>query len=175
VPYLVPPMDPEPPGDYVAFVVNNLAVLQDEAARLVGGREHAHEVYPEVLADAAGRWRRLRLMRRLGQRDATADFLRRRLATRAKQWREDQIYDVEVRALRPPVARHEAAAGTVAQRLAPLLPSTVRVQQRPIAEAAIAWSHAYSRHRWRRLARAGAAVALVLGGIVQLLPSPPAQ
>jgi hypothetical protein len=174
MPYLVPPMDPEPPGDYLAFVADNLAVVRDEAARLVGGDAHADEIYPEVLADVAGRWRRLRLLHRLGRRDATSDFLSRRLATRAKQWREDQIYTVDIRPLRPPTAAQAGLiADTMAQRLAPLLPPTVRLQQRPVAEAAIAWAHAYSRHRLRRLARLGVAIVLMFGTFVQLLPQLP--
>lgn len=174
MPYLVPPMDPEPPGDYLVFVAENLAVARGEAARLAGGDAHADEIYPQALADVAGRWRRLRLLRRLGRRDATSDFLRRRLTARAKQWREDQIYEIDVRPLRPPTAAQAGlVADTVARRLAPLLPPTVRLQQRPVAEAAIAWSHAYARHRLRRLARLGVTIVLMFGAFVQLLPGPP--
>ncbi len=108
MPYVIPPMDPDPPDDYVAFVRANLAVLQTAAARLVGGPENAHEVYPEALVDVAGRWRRLRLLARLGRRDATSQFLQRRLAARAKQWREEQIYEVDVRVVRQPVALRTA-------------------------------------------------------------------
>ena len=207
MPYLVPPMDPEPPDDYVAFVADNLAAVHSEAARLVDGESHADEVYPEALADVAGRWRRLRLLCRLGRRDATSEFLRRRLSVRAKQWRDDQIYEVDVRVMREPryppapalstvgVAGPQpvgasstpgppapsgagtvgAQAESVARRLAPLLPPTVRAQQRPVAEAAIAWGHAYRRHELRRLARMGVAVLLVLGGFVQVLERIPGQ
>ena len=184
MPYLVPPMDPEPPDDYVAFVADNLEVLRGEAARLVGGDTRADEVYPEVLTDVALRWRRLRLLHRLGRRDATSDFLRRRLVERAKRWREEQIYEVDVRPVPvaaggppagPDSGRPSAAADSVARRLAPLLPATMRVQLRPVAEAAIAWAHAYRRHQLRRLARAGVAVLLAIGGVVQVLDRIPGQ
>ncbi len=195
MPYLVPPMDPEPPDDYVAFVADNLAAVHSEAARLVGGESHAGEVYPEALADVAGRWRRLRLLGRLGRRDATSEFLRRRLSVRAKQWRDDQIYEVDVRVLHEPryapalstaVAAGQQplstagtagvpAAESVARRLAPLLPPTVRAQLRPVAEAAIAWGHAYRRHELRRLARVGVSMVLVLAAFVQVLERIPGQ
>jgi hypothetical protein len=173
--HLVPPMDSEPPRDYVEFVAVSLTALQGEAARLVGGDLHADEVYPEALSDVAGRWRRLRLMRRLGRRDASAEFLRHRLAVRAKQWRDDQIYEVDVRPVPPPGRLRAPAPDTVARRLAPLIPTTVRTQARPVAEAAIAWSHAYRRARWRLLGRQAAAVVLVFGALLQMvraLPSP---
>jgi hypothetical protein len=44
-----------------------------------------------------------------------------------------------------------------------------------VAEAAIAWSHAYRRARWRLLGRQAAAVVLVFGALLQMvraLPSP---
>ena len=103
-----------------------------------------------VLSDVAGHWRRLRLW--AGWRSATwpADFLVRRLTTRAKQWREDQIYEVEVRVpataagRRAPRPRWPGAATRLGK--AALLPGTERVQQRPrMAEAAIAWEHACRR------------------------------
>jgi hypothetical protein len=175
MPYLVPPMDPDPPGDFVVFVADNLALLQSRASRLVGGAENAHEVYPEALADVAGRWRRLRLLHRLGRPDATADYLERRLAARAKQWREDQIYEVEVRALRPEIPLRTAVPDSVARRLAPLLPPTVRAHRRPLAEAAISWGHAYHRAQVRRLLRGAAVAVLVFVALLQSLPHLPGR
>jgi hypothetical protein len=169
--YLVPPMDDEPPGDFVTFVAVHLTELQREAARLTGGPQHADEVYPEVLADVAGHWRRLRLRRRLSRRETAGAYLSARLAARAKQWRDDQVYDVEVQLLRPPVAA--ARTASIALRKAPLLPDTVRAQGRPIAEASIAWSHACRRARWHGLARAAAAFILVFAGLLQALPALP--
>jgi len=133
--YLVPPMDDEPPDDFVTFVAIHLRDAQRDAARLTGGPEHAGEIYPFALADVARHWRRLRLRRQITHRDAAGPFLAQRLAARAKRWQEDQIYPVDVRPLREPVrAVHPAS---IAVRKAPLLPDTVRVQARPIAEASI--------------------------------------
>jgi hypothetical protein len=182
MPYLVPPMDPEPPPDYVEFVAGRLVTLAAEAARLVGGPAHADEVYPEALSDVAGRWRLLRLLRRLGRRHAIDDYLGRRLTVRAKQWRDEQIYPVDVRPVRAPATRLAAVFGpaggygpaaSLALRKAPLLPATARGHNRPVAEAAIAWSHAYSRYRWRRLARTVVAAALLLGAMYQAVSIPP--
>jgi hypothetical protein len=165
--YLVPPMEDEPPADFVTFVAVHLGDVQREAARLTGG--HADEVYPDALADIAGHWRRLRLRRRLTQRDVAGAFLAHRLATRAKQWRDDQVYDVEVQLLRPPAAA-TARASSIALRKAGLLPDTVRVQARPLAEASIAWSHAVRQARWHGLARMAAAIAIVFIALLQSVP-----
>jgi hypothetical protein len=164
--YLVPPMEDEPPADFVTFVAVHLGDLQREAARLTGG--HADEVYPDVLADVAGHWRRLRLRRRLTQRDVAAAFLAQRLAIRAKQWRDDQVYEVEVQLLRPPVAAAHAAS--IALRKAALLPDTVRIQARPLAEASIAWSHAWRQARWHGLARTAAVFAVAFIILLQSVP-----
>jgi hypothetical protein len=164
--YLVPPMEDEPPGDFVTFVAVQLSDLQREAHRLTGG--HADEVYPDALADVARHWRRLRLRRRFTHRDAAGPYLAQRLATRAKQWRDEQVYEVEVQMLRPPVAT--ARAASIALRKAALLPDTVRIQQRPIAEASIAWSHAVRVAGWHRLFRIVAAVLLVFVALMQSAP-----
>jgi hypothetical protein len=174
MPYVVPPMADEPPGDFVAFVATHLADLQREAARLVGGQQHADEIYPMVLSDVAGHWRRLRLRARLAHRDVPGEFLHSRLTTRAQQWREDQIYEVEVLGLRPPPLHYRSALPvSYAARKAALLPGTERVQQRPVAEAAIAWDHAVRRARWRRIGRTAALVLLVLIVFMQLVTYPP--
>ncbi|HEU4349940.1 MAG TPA: hypothetical protein VFR35_19355 [Actinoplanes sp.] len=170
--YLVPPMTEEPPGDFVEFVAAQLAYVQREAARLVGGPQHADEIYPMVLSDVAGHWRRLRWRSRLAGRDATGEFLIRRLAARAKQWREDQIYEVEVHLLRPP-APATALPASYALRKAAVLPGTRRDHSRPIAEASIAWTHACRRAQWHRIARIVTAVALVFVAVVQAVPSVP--
>jgi hypothetical protein len=165
--YLVPPMDDEPPADFVDFVAVHLGDLQREAYRVTGG--HADEVYPDALADVAGHWRRLRLRRRLSRRETAGAYLSARLAARAKQWRDDQVYDVEVQLLRPPVAA-AAHAASIALRKAALLPDTVRLQQRPVAEAAIAWSHACRGAMWHRVARTAAAVLIIFIVLVQMTP-----
>jgi hypothetical protein len=167
--YLVPPMDDEPPADFVDFVRVRLGDLQQEAARLVGGPAHADEVYPEALADVAGHWRRLSLRRRLTHRDAPADFLARRLSKRAAQWREEQIYQVEVHMLRAP-PHHQAS---VALRKAGLIPGTERRQARPLAEATIAWTHAWRRSHRHSWARAAVICGLTTIAIIQSLPPVP--
>jgi hypothetical protein len=167
--YLVPPMDEEPPRDFVDFVYVHLGDLQREAARLTGGPQHADEVYPDALADVAGHWRRLRLRRRLTHRDAAGEFLSRRLAKRAAQWREDQIYEVEVQLLRAPVYHHQQST-SIALRKATVLPSTFRRQARPVAEASIAWTHAWRRAYWRRVARVAVAAVLIFIGTLQAVP-----
>ena len=164
--YLVPPMDDEPPEDFVTFVAVHLTDLQREAERLTGG--HADEVYPDALADIAGHWRRLRLRRRLTHHDVAGTFLAHRLASRAKQWRDEQVYEVEVQLLRPPVAAAHAAS--IALRKAALLPDTVRIQARPLAEAAIAWDHACRQARWHSLARTVAVIAVVFIALLQSVP-----
>jgi hypothetical protein len=172
MPYLIPPMDPEPPADYVAFVAGRLATLPGEAARLIGPAGDPDEIYLQALADVAGRWRRLRLLSWWRRRDAVGEFLSRRLAALAKQWRDEQIYPVDVHVLRPPPLLRFVTAGSVALRKAPLLPDTARPSLRPTAEAAIAWAHAYRRHRLRRLARGLSLAVLLFLTILQLLPTP---
>jgi hypothetical protein len=171
MPYLLPPMADEPPPEFVEFVAVHLGDLQAEAARLVGGPGHAQEVYPEALADVAGHWRRLRLRRRLTRRDAPGAYLHRRLATHAERWRDEQIYEVDVRPLR----EHATAArpSSVALRKAPLLPDTVRRHARPLAEASIAWAHAYRRHRWHVVARIGVVLFVALVALAQAAPALP--
>jgi len=166
--YLVPPMDDEPPGDFVDFVYVHLGDLQREAARLTGGVQHADEVYPEALADVAGHWRRLRLRRRLTHRDVPGEFLTRRLEKRAAQWREEQIYEVEVHLLRAPVHHYESES--IALRKATLLPGTARWQLRPLAEASIAWTHAWRRAYWQRIARVAVGPPLLFIAAVQAVP-----
>ena len=167
--YLVPPMDDVPPDDFVDFVAGHLSDLQREAARLTGGPEHADEVYPDALTDVAGHWRRLRLRRRLLRRDAPGAYLAQRLAARAKQWRDNQVYEIKVVILKP-VTFHSAPAVSIALRKAEVLPGTARAQVRPLAEAAIAWSHAWRQARWRRIGRTTAVCFLVFIALFQLFP-----
>jgi len=163
-------MAEEPPDDFVEFVTAHLAGLQREAVRLTGGSEQADEIYPAVLSDVAGHWRRLRWRNRLAGRDTAGEFLVRRLAARAKQWREDQIYEVEVQLLRPPAPVLSVPA-SYALRKAALLPGTARIESRPVAEAAIAWLHAWRRAHWHRVARIATIVMLVLIAFLQAVPT----
>ena len=177
--YIVPPMDDEPPRDYVDFVAVHVADAQREAARLVGGPEHADEIYPAAFSDVATRWRRLRLLRWLRRQPASSsgdpavETLYRRLAMRAKQWRDDQIYDVDVQVLRMAPAAYAAGPASVALRKAAVLPDTARWQAQPLAEAAIAWDHAWRQAQWRRIGRTVATVILILLALAQMLPTVP--
>lgn len=177
--YLIPPMDDEPPPGYVDFVSAHLDELRRETTRLVGGSPEGGYLYMEVLADLAGHWRRLcwrsRLshlsrLSRLNHRDAREDFLRRRLATRTKQWRDDQIYEVDVRVLRVlPVFVPRSETASLALRKAALLPRTERTDAGPTADAGIAWVHAYRKQQWHRLGRLVAGGVLLVGGLIQYM------
>ena len=171
--YLVPPMDDEPPPEYVAFVATHLCELRRETDRLVGGDHEAGHLYMEVLSDVAGHWRRLMWWSRVTHGDAATDYLRERLAQRTKQWREDQIYEVDVRVLqpRPVFPASLPGEGSLALRKAGLLPGTVRSGLTAIADAGIAWVHAYRRQQWRRVGRSIAFGILLVGGMVQVMSS----
>jgi hypothetical protein len=175
--HVVPPMAEEPPSDFVTFVAVHLATLQAEASRLVGGGRHGDEVYPQVLCDMALHWRRLRLWRRLTGRDEFGSYLRRRLAARAEQWREDQVFPVEVQLVAQPpplpapvfaAAAPPAPAASVALRKAALLEGTKRSQRLGQAEAAIAWEHACQQARFRRTARVVALSTFGVFATIQL-------
>jgi hypothetical protein len=177
--HLIPPMDDEPPPEFIAFVTARLHVLHAEAARLLGGDRATFEISMQVLTDLAGHWRRLTWLSRLTHRDVAGDYLDRRLTARAKQWREDQIYPVEVQVVRfdrelEPAgavsARYRRPAHeSVAQQLASLLPSTVRAGTGVIADAEIAWVHAYRRYLWRRYWGMAGGLILLIGSIVQFM------
>jgi hypothetical protein len=177
--YIVPPMDDEPPRDFVDFIAVHLRDAQREAADLVGGPEHADEVYPAAFSDVATHWRRLRLHRRIRRRlfpaasDPAVETLHRRLAARANQWREDQVYDVDVQVVRMSPISYAAGPASVALQKATVLPDTARRQARPVAEAAIAWDHACRQAQWRRIGRTVATVVLILIALAQMLPTPP--
>jgi C4-dicarboxylate-specific signal transduction histidine kinase len=171
--YVVPPMDEEPPPGFVTFVAVHLDTLRTEAVRLTGGSQRADEVYPLVLSDVALHWRRLQLRRRLTGRDEAAEYLRRRLEKRTEQWREDQIYPVQVDVLRPaPVYATRPATASIALRKAAVLPGTGRDRIRPLAEAAIAWEHAWRQARWHRIGRMVAGVAFGFLALMYALPQP---
>jgi hypothetical protein len=192
--YLIPPMEDEPPPEFIAFVAVRLAALRREAARLLGGDRAAPEICMQVLTDLAGRWRWLTRLGWLTHRDAAGSYLDRRLTARTKQWREEQIFPVEVDVLRdgawaPPTEQILVPAGvgvsgysraaaaqfqrppeeTLAQQLAFFLPSTVRRDSEVIAEAEIAWVHAYRRYLWLRYLRLTGGMVLLIGSMVQFM------
>ncbi|MEV0715190.1 hypothetical protein, partial [Asanoa sp. NPDC050611] len=120
---LVPKMVPEAPDGYVSFVDRHLAALRLESARLAGDAWRAEEIYPEVLTDVAARWPWLELLaRRFGRSAAADDYLHQTLANRAKRWRAEQIYEVEMVVLRADPAEAATEPGGPAPR--PILGDT---------------------------------------------------
>jgi hypothetical protein len=168
--YVVPPMADEPPPEFVAFVVAHLPTLRRDTIRLVGGDAEGDHLYLDVLADVAGHWRRLCWRSRLARRDAIAEYMRHRLEVRTKRWREDQIYEVDVRVLRP-ASLYSAAGPTasLALRKAAVLPGTARRGARAVADAGIAWVQAYRRAQWHSVGRAVATGVLLVGGMIQYM------
>ncbi len=164
---MLPEMPPEPPPDFVAFVVRRLAAARAEAARLTGGERFADEVYPAAFADVAMWWHWPPRRRRA---DALLD---RALQRNAKHWREEQIYPVEVVAVHTD-RRAPVRFVSVAWRKAGLLPPTARPGEQPSAEAAIAWAYGYRRYRIRRVARTVLAWVVAVIAVLQSLPEPPA-
>jgi hypothetical protein len=169
--YLVPPMDDEPPAEFLAFVASHLAELRAETRRLVGGDAEGNHLYLDVLADIAGHWRRLCWRSRLLRRDMVTEYMLHRLAVRTKDWRDDQIYGVDVRVMRRPslLPDSRSAAASLALRKAAVLPGTVRGGRLSIADAGIAWVHAYRRQQWHRVGRLVAGSVLLVGGMIQYL------
>lgn len=185
MPHLIPQMPPEPPEDFVAFVGRHLSSLCAEAGRLVGDDGHADEVYPDALTDVAARWGWFDLVRPLTGPEVRTAYLRRSLAVRARRWRDEQPYPVEVRwadpypddrwtarPAPPPPAPPRPAWTSVALLRAPLLGPTARGEARPVAEAAIAWSHAYRRRRRQRLVALLVLVVFAYGALASITGSP---
>jgi hypothetical protein len=50
-----------------------------------------------------------------------------------------------------------------------LLPPTARAEAQVVAEAGIAWVHAYRRYLWRRHVLLAGALILVVGSLVQFM------
>jgi hypothetical protein len=169
--YLVPPMDDEPPPEFVAFVTSHLAYLRQEVHRLVGGDPDGVELYLDVLADVAGHWRRLHWWGRLTGRDALSGYLQRRLEARTRHWRDDQIYDVDIHVVRQHamVPAFGGTARSLALRKASLLPGTARTGAIPYADAGIAWVRAYRKQEWHRVGRLVALGIFLVGGMIQYM------
>lgn len=167
--YLVPPMDDEPPREFVDFVAGHLATLRRETDRLVGGDPEGSHLYLEVLADVAGHWRRLRWWARLAGGDRATGYLQQRLAARTKQWRDDQIYDVDIRVMHQQMWLPMSVPATMALRKAEVLPGTARTGAIPYADAGIAWVQAYRKQEWHRIGRLVAGGILLVGGMIQYM------
>ncbi|WP_229072498.1 hypothetical protein [Actinoplanes sp. DH11] len=164
--YLVPPMDDEPPPEYVAFVTLRARELRAEATRLVGGDTDAAErVYLDVLTETAGHWRRLLWWGRLTGTDAVTAYVRKFLDKRTEEWREDQIYEVRVTAVH--AAGHAPRAGSLALLKAAVIPGTARASLEALADAEIAWVHAWRRSQWRHVMRVAGGAVLIVGGMIQ--------
>jgi hypothetical protein len=175
-------MAQEPPADYVAFVGRHLEPLRRETARVVGADADADRLYPEVLTDVAYRWGWLDLRTHLrrGRTDAADDFLRDALVRRCQRWRADEDAEpvlIEVWSTCDPgpvgfdPRPHPVARSSAATRLAAHLPTTRRVEVGALAEAAIAWCHAYEAHRRRRITALVAATVLFVLWAVHYLQS----
>ncbi|GAA1592257.1 hypothetical protein [Actinoplanes couchii] len=162
--HLIPPMPDEPPPDYLAFVARHHHALRAEAHRLTGGAPAHEEIYLSVLTDLATRWRRLRLLNR------TEPYARERLTRRTARWREDQVYEVQVRVLppaSPSASRTRPRYGTLALLKAEVIDGTTRPSLEAVADAEIAWVHACLRSHWNRLLLHTAFVLLVVGALLQ--------
>ena len=142
---------------------------------MVGDEHAADRLYPDALTDVAMRWGWLELQRRGMRRPGVAEeYLSRALArrwqaevARAERERaeEPEGAPIDIRVLRPgePPPRWTGASASAAARLAPQLAPTARPTFGPVADAAIAWWHAYETRRRRRwIALAAALIVLVL-------------
>lgn len=172
---------PEPPPDYVAFVARHLEALRRDAERVTRDKRGADRLYPEVLTAVAARWPWFELLRTRLHRPWAADvFLHHAFERRAQQWFTEQTWSTEIevrpvvvwsgearsagwpyppqseRRSVPPSARSNAAL-----RLAPFVAAGPRIGFSPVAEAAVAWWHAYAAHR-RRLNTARLAVGVLV-------------
>jgi hypothetical protein len=174
--HLMPSLLLDPPPRYVAFVATHLEPLRRESYEALGDDTDAQRLYPEVLTDVARRWSWLELARAVLRRPGAAEeCLRRSFSRRTQQARarwvpvEDegapQIEFVVWRSNQP-----RPAFSSGATRLAPFLRPAPRTEFGVIAEAAVAWWHAYETHRRNRYI-ALAVVVLVLVGLLFQTPT----
>ncbi len=159
----LPRMELEPPPGYVVFVARHLDVLRHDAARVVGGDDaRAGGLYCDALSDVAGRWGLLELIGTwLRRPDAADSYLRRAFARRVQRWEIDQTwvesgemvdFEVWLTDAQPRPFRTNVALRLWQVTAKPLPPAG------PVAEAAVAWWHAYEARRYRRWAVAAALV-----------------
>lgn len=168
--YLIPPMDDDPPPEFVSVVAAHERELRHEALRLTGGDPIGHEIYQESLIDLAGHWRRVRFWGHVTGSDEAGLYLRKRLVKRTKAWRDDQVYQVEVRVLHPPERQLVPVGGpaaSIALHKAALIDSTARAGLLTLADAAVAWCHAWRRAQQRQVARVIISSLLVVATLIQ--------
>ncbi len=165
-------LDAEPPTAYIDFVAQHLTGLRRDVLRAVDDAHRAEQLYPEVLTDVALAWRRLEQAHHRGDPAAAGDYLDRCLHRRLYGRPDDDdtvapgtevrfvVWDAADSGLAhlPPPGRENAALRLAAQ----LIPD-IEPEPAPLAEAVIAWWHAYEQRRRRRqIAAAVAALAVVL-------------
>jgi hypothetical protein len=168
--YLIPPMDDEPPPEYVAFVTLHADDLRAEASRLVGGDAGAAErIYLRALTETAGHWRRLRWWSRLTHRNTMRPYIQKFMDKSTEQWREDQIYEIRVIPLRD--EPQQPRTWSMAMRKAAFIGSTARTSLDALADAEIAWQHAWRRSQRRHVVRAVGGAVLLVGGMIQFFSS----
>jgi hypothetical protein len=172
---LLPRMALEPPAGYVSFVARQINWLRTEVTQAVGDEHDADELYPEVLSDVARWWHWLELRRvLLGQPRAADEYLHHALARRVRRFdaerfwgREgEEVWSGEIQVWHREDERPYWSSSAV--RLAPYLRTTVRLEFSPIAEAAIAWWHAYETRRRRRVIAALVALLLLVAVLMRL-------
>jgi hypothetical protein len=172
----LPSLALDPPPGYVAFVARNLEPVREEAARMVGDEQLADRLYPDALTDVAVRWGWLEIQRRrLNRPDAAEDYLRRALArrwqselTRAAEAEPDAVADIQVLGPDEPLRHWSAPRASAAVRLAPQLAPTARPAFGPVADAAVAWWHAYETRRRRRWLAALVATLVLVAFLFRL-------
>jgi hypothetical protein len=151
----------EPPTGYVAFVATHLAALRRAAAAALGDEDDGDQLARDVLTDVASRWWWLDLARRwLHQPDAAARYLYRALGRRSQRWRPEALVtgpddepapvEIVVWATGQPPWQPRPSYSSGATRLAPFLTPGPRGEFSAVAEAAVAWWHAYEAKRRRR-------------------------
>ena len=189
---MVPRMTPQPPPEYIAFVARHLPQLRRDAVRLAGDEPGADGLYSQALTDVAVRWAWFALLRtRLHQPDAAAAYLQETLVRRSTRTLPEQDRPVQIEvwcsddpraALDPPPGRARTppppdvtgtppvpARSSTALRLLPIVVRELGVEVGPVAEAGVAWWHAYETHRRARLIGIGTAACLVLAIMIRLV------